>query len=712
MQGPDVQSPHRLVEFLTAISRCQDSAGALRAASELVAEEFDAEVGAVVLGQTVCATVGFGQRQVPQAALASIMPGTGNITLNGIGTCHSLAAAWNAETDGRIMIARIEPAFVSEDRNLLLGMAGALGMALDMIGVLERERGRQRVLEVLLGIQRSISHRAPLSTILAAITDGASTVLQGCPVSLILDDALDPGRPIVAGADLTRAVVTVSAPVHIHGVPAGALVASTRDGAPVGPVERSLLYSFAEHASLALTDARTVEAMQEAFRDPLTGLPNRPLFLDRLTQALRQRDPLRSSLSVLFIDLDRFKAVNDSLGHAAGDTLLCAVGERICGCTRSDETAARFGGDEFALLLQGYDDQTFAGTVAERIIAALREPFSIQDKIVYIGATIGIAHADADHPELGADELLSNADLAMYRAKAAGGGRALTYDPQMRVALLARLDLQAQLQGALGRDELVLYYQPIVELDTGLTAGLEALLRWRHPERGMIAPSEFIPIAETTGMIVDIGRWVLHEACRQLARWRRTDPGLTMNVNVSVHQLRDRSFPAQVESVLREARLPGEALILEITESVLIEDQELAFDSLRTLKQLGVAIALDDFGTGYSSLGYLHKFPLDILKIDRSFISGPASETGGDQLIRTVIELGRAYDLDVVAEGIEDETQRARLRELGCRRGQGYFFARPTDAAHIGSHLAAQRGSWSRAGDRSWSPRPPQVGAC
>ena len=305
---------------------------------------------------------------------------------------------------------------------------------------------------------RSTEILAQLSTILAAVTDGASTVLRGCPVSLLLDDALDPERPIVAGADLTRAVATVSAAVHINGVPAGALVAATQDGAPVGSAERSLLHAFAEHASLALTDARTVEAMQEAFRDPLTELPNRRLFLDRLTQALRQRDPLRSSLSVLFIDLDRFKAVNDSLGHAAGDTLLRAVAGRIRGCTRSDATAARFGGDEFALLLQGYDDQTCPGVVAERIIAALREPFSIKDKIVFIGATIGIAHADADHPEIAADELLSNADLAMYRAKAGGGGRALTYDPQMRVALLARLDLQAELRGALGRDELVLRY--------------------------------------------------------------------------------------------------------------------------------------------------------------------------------------------------------------------------------------------------------------
>jgi len=683
MQDPDVQSPHRLVEFLAAISRCQDCAGAMRCACELIAEEFDAEVGAVVLGQTVCATVGFGQRGAPHAALASIVPGTGSITLDGIGTCHSLAAVWNAGTRGRLLVARVGPAFVSQNRNLLLGMAGALGMALDMIGVLERERGRQRVLEVLLEIQRSISHRAPLSTILAAVTDGASTVLRGCPVSLLLDDALDPERPIVAGADLTRAVATVSAAVHINGVPAGALVAATQDGAPVGSAERSLLHAFAEHASLALTDARTVEAMQEAFRDPLTELPNRRLFLDRLTQALRQRDPLRSSLSVLFIDLDRFKAVNDSLGHAAGDTLLRAVAGRIRGCTRSDATAARFGGDEFALLLQGYDDQTCPGVVAERIIAALREPFSIKDKIVFIGATIGIAHADADHPEIAADELLSNADLAMYRAKAGDGGRALTYDPQMRVALLARLDLQAELRGALGRDELVLRYQPIVELATNGMVGVEALVRWQHPTRGLLPPSSFIDLAEQTGVIIDIGSWVLQTAARQMHTWnaRFARPDLYVSVNVSGRQLEQADYLSGVRTALTQSRLDPRCLVLEVTESVFATADGNAAEDLHALRQLGVRVAIDDFGTGYSSLAYLGRLPFDILKVDRSFVSGDQEKS--EVLLEAIIALGQSLGLDVIPEGIEETSQLTRLQDLGCHTGQGFLLSRPMSAAEV-----------------------------
>ena len=270
------------------------------------------------------------------------------------------------------------------------------------------------------------------------------------------------------------------------------------------------------------------------------------------------------------------------------------------------------------------------------------------------------------------------------------GSEALTYDPHMRVALMAQLDMQAKLQVAVGHAELELNYQPIVELKTGVIVGFEALLRWRHPQRGIIAPAEFIPIAEATGMILGIGRWALEQACQQLARWRQLEPALTMNVNVSVHQLRDRGFPADLGQVLLDTHLPGHALTLEISESVLIDDEELTIDSLRRLKEMGVTIALDDFGTGYSSLGYLQKFPIDILKIDRSFVSGAASESGGAQLIRTIIELGRAYDLDVVAVGIENEAQRSWLLDLGCHRGQGYRFGRPTDAAGVDAQLAAR----------------------
>jgi diguanylate cyclase (GGDEF)-like protein len=687
----DVPTPNRLVEFLAAITRCTGAAAAVRTATELVAEEFDAEVGAVVVGGELASAVGFGRGGAPVVELAGIGPGVGTVVLPGLGDCHTLAAPWRTGTVGRLVVARTARPFTYENRHLLLGMADALGLALDMVGVLERERTEHRVLEVLLSIQRAISHRAPLPEILAAVTQGASVVLQGCPVSLVLDDALDPGRPIVVGADLAEAPGSVSAPVHIHGAPAGALVAAPADGAPLPVTGRALLQSFAEHASLALADARTLEAMQEAFRDPLTGLANRRLLLDRLDQALRRHHEGHAGPTVLFVDLDRFKSVNDTLGHAAGDVLLRDVADRIGAAIVPGATAARFGGDEFAVLLPD-DDAQAAAVLAGRILAALRAPFVVWGKTQHVGATIGIAHGGELCPGEGADELLSHADVAMYRGKAAGGGRVTTYDPRMRVELLARLELQADIQAALDRRELAVHYQPIVDLRTGRTTGLEALLRWEHPGRGPVPPTAFIPAAEQTGAIVPIGRWVLGEACVQVARWRRHDPGLTVSVNASAHQVRDAGFRQDVQDALSRAGLPAAALVLEITESVLLEDDDETVVRLRALRDLGVSIALDDFGTGYSSLGYLRRFPVDTLKIDRSFVSGPASETGDDQLVRTILDLGRAYGLGVVAEGIEDDAQHRRLQALGCRLGQGYHFGRPADVAGTEAHLAAQRG--------------------
>jgi diguanylate cyclase (GGDEF)-like protein len=684
-------SPHRLVEYLTAITRCTGTAAAVSTATERVAEEFDSEVAAVVVGEELAAVVGFGRVPAPAAALLGIAPGVGTVVLPGLGECHTLAAAWRLGTAGRMVLARTDRPFTHADRHLLLGMADGLGLALDVVGALERERGQQRVLEVLLAIQRSIAHRAPLPEILAAVTQGASVVLQGCSVSLVLDDALDPESPIVAGADLTRAAGAISAPVHIHGVPAGALVAARADGAPLGETGRALLQSFAEHASLALADARTLEAMQEAFHDPLTGLPNRRLFLDRLGRALHRQETGGSGPTVLFVDLDRFKAVNDTLGHAAGDQLLRAVADRLGSVVPSGVTAARFGGDEFAVLLPDGAASGGAVELAERVVAALREPFVVRGKVQHVGASVGLAGSGTLRAGEGADELLSHADVAMYRGKAGGGGRVTVYDPRMRVELLARLELQAEIQVALDRGELAIHYQPIVDLASGRTTGLEALLRWDHPGRGAVSPVEFVPLAEATGAIVRIGRWVLDEACAQLVRWRARDAGLTMNVNVSAHQVRDPRFVDDVRAALRRTGLPGSALSLEITESVLLEDDDDTVVRLAALRALGLTIALDDFGTGYSSLGYLSRFPVDTLKIDRSFVSGPASATGGDQLVRTILELGRAYGLEVVAEGIEDDEQRRRLLALGCRHGQGYHFGRPADVAGTEAHLAAQR---------------------
>lgn len=678
--------PHRLVEFLNAISRCDDPTSATRSAAELVAEELDAEVGAVVVEDRLITAVGFGASDVPTGALLAARPGAGAADLGDLGVCDTLTAPWAAGAAGRLIVARVDRPFDQTDRNLLMGMAGSLGLVLDMLRALVRERRRQRVLEVLLEIQRAISHREPLPAVLAAVTDGAAQVLDGCRVSLVLDDAHEPERPIVVGAHLAPAETVARAAVHVHGVTVGALLASAPDGDPLGPDGVALLTSFAEHASLALADARTLEVMEEAFRDPLTGTPNRQLFLDRVGQALARGG--NHVPAVLFIDLDRFKAVNDTMGHAAGDELLRAVSDRIRSCTR-EGSVARFGGDEFAVLLERVDRPDDATAAAERIVAALHRPFTVEGKVVHVGATVGIASPDPDGPVVDAEALVRNADVAMYHGKAVGGGRVVTYDAQMGAALRERLELETELQGALERGELQLHYQPIVDLRTGLDWGVEALMRWQHPTLGAVPPSDFIPLAEAVGTILPIGRWAIGEACRSIARWRRAAPALTINVNVSVHQLRDPALVGDVRTALTANGLPGDALVLEITESVLLDDEEQMVERLGALKELGVRIALDDFGTGFSSLGYLRRYPVDELKIDRSFVSGGASRSGGEQLVRTIIELSRAYDLEVIAEGVETDEQRERLLDLGCRYGQGWLFSRAEPAERIDARLAA-----------------------
>ena len=680
----DLIPPDHLVRFLASVSRCADMASAVQVAAELAAQGLGAEAGAATVGRTATSVIGFGNLSAPVAELVVDAPGEDPVEVAGVGVCHRLGASWNAGTSGRLWVARTGEPFTEPDGQLLLAMAGGLGLALDMIGALERQANQERLLTVLLDVQRAISHRAPLATILSAITDGATTVLNGWPVALVLDD--EAGRPLVAGADVPDAPTTLAVPVHVHGLPAGELRTSAPDGATAGPLELELLQTFAEHASLALTEARTFEAMQEAFWDGLTGLPTRQLLVDRLRHLLR--DASSGELpSVLLLHLDRFGEVNDILGRASGDELLQQVTERLLSVVSADATVARFGGAEFAVLLPG-PARVAPEAVARRVIATLERPFTVQGTLVHVGVAVGVAHG-ADCAADAADELLSNADVARYRARAAGSGAVVTYDGHMRAALLERLEMQAHLQTALDRHELVLHYQPIVELKTGRSIGVEALLRWTHPDRGAVAPSDFIPIAEVTGAIVPIGRWVLETACRQIARWRLVDPGLTMNVNVSAHQLRDPGFPDDVRRALDASGLPGSALIIEITESVLLEDDDQTLESLRTLKDLGVAVALDDFGTGYSALGYLRRFPVDILKIDRSFVSGGDAEPDdGDQLVRTIVELGRAYALAVVAEGIEDEGQLRRLVELGCSHGQGYHFGRPADGESFDARLA------------------------
>jgi diguanylate cyclase (GGDEF)-like protein/PAS domain S-box-containing protein len=425
----------------------------------------------------------------------------------------------------------------------------------------------------------------------------------------------------------------------------------------------------------------------QAFHDPLTGLANRVRFADRLEHSLARAEREGTQIGVLFMDLDDFKSINDSLGHTAGDYLLIEVTRRMQSCLRAADTAARFGGDEFAILLERIDGPDDAWQVAERIFAALREPFEIEGKEIFVRASIGIALGGGG---AASEEVLRNADVAMYAAKGRGKGRAEIYESGMHVAMLARLELLADLDRALERRELLLHYQPMVTLESGEIVGVEALVRWQHPRHGVIAPSDFIPLAEESGAILALGRWVMLEACQQLHAWQQTyprTPSWTLSVNVSVKQVQQPGFVDEVAEILAATHVAPESLIVEITESVMMQDVDLMLSRLHALKQLGVRLAIDDFGTGYSSLSYLRQFPFDILKIDKSFVDGAGDVMEERDLTRAIIDLGRTFQLDIVAEGIERAEQLARLQSLDCGLGQGYYFARPLESGAIDALL-------------------------
>ena len=419
----------------------------------------------------------------------------------------------------------------------------------------------------------------------------------------------------------------------------------------------------------------------QAFHDNLTALANRALFKDRVDHALLRTKRHTPSVAVLFLDLDGFKEVNDSLGHAAGDRLLIQVGQRLVSCVRPSDTVARFGGDEFAVLIEDASDDPELDTVAERILEELSQPFFVNDRELHVRGSMGIARMDPDVD--GVDQLLRNADLAMYRAKAASQGGFERYDPGMHTELVQRVQLEADLRRALETGELFLHYQPTFDLASGQITGAEALCRWNHPTRGLVPPTEFIPLAEASGLIRPLGAWVLREACKQAAAWQRANPRrdkpLTLSVNLSGKQLQHTQVIEDVAQALRDSGLPAKSLVLEMTESVLMDDSETVLDILRQLKQLGARLAIDDFGTGYSSLSYLHRFPVDILKIDRSFVERLSRTSDNAELARTVVRLGQSLQLQTVAEGVEDSAQFLTLRRMGCNIGQGYYFGRPME---------------------------------
>ena len=445
-----------------------------------------------------------------------------------------------------------------------------------------------------------------------------------------------------------------------------------------------------------VTERRAMEEQlrYQAFHDPLTDLPNRALLTDRLEHALVRTNRREGRLAVLFMDLDNFKVVNDSLGHEAGDSFLVEVAKRLRTCLRPEDTLTRFGGDEFAVLLEDLSDAKQAARVAERIIEQLREPIVVEGREVFATVSIGIVLA-ASSQDLPRD-LLRKADIAMYRAKEKGKAGYEVFDPSMNTRVLKRLESESDLRRALRQQEFKVYYQPKVLLETGGIVGLEALVRWEHQERGLVSPAEFIPLAEENGMIVPIGGWVLEEACRQLREWQILypgDPPLVMCVNVSGRQFRHPGLTRDVAQVLRETRLEPGTLDLEITEDVLVEDVRSTGATLHRLKRLGVKLIIDDFGTGYSSLSYLKRLPLDFLKIDRSFVEGLGKDPKDEGIVSAVIDLAHVLDMEAIAEGVETAEQAARLRNLGCPLAQGYRFSKPLPAEEAGVLLADHRQS-------------------
>ena len=440
-----------------------------------------------------------------------------------------------------------------------------------------------------------------------------------------------------------------------------------------------------------ITERKVLEEQlrHQAFHDVLTGLENRFLFLDRLGHALARAGRGGQPTAVLFLDLDDFKAVNDRLGHAEGDRLLVAVGGRLKSVTRAGDTVARLGGDEFAIIIEETNPAE-ADLAATRILETLTPAFQLGDRQITVRVSIGIAVQSADGAD--ADELLRRADIAMYAAKAGGGNRHVTYEPQLYDATVARMELKADLRGALERGELHVSYQPIVDLESAAITGSEALMRWTHPKHGAVAPMDFIPLAEETGLIRELGRWILETACRQTRAWQQATgrEDLTISVNLSGQQILDPDLARDVGRILAESGLAPLSLTLEMTESVLVQDVAATVGTLKALKALGVRLAIDDFGTGYSSLSYLRQFPIDILKIDRSFISSLDGSTDSMALVRSILNLSTTLRLETVAEGIEEAGQRDALRGLGAQQGQGYLFARPMGPDDLGELLAGR----------------------
>jgi diguanylate cyclase (GGDEF)-like protein len=489
---------------------------------------------------------------------------------------------------------------------------------------------------------------------------------------------------------VSRAARLISSSEHVD--PAALPDRSDDIGALLASFARMTVTIEQQAEELRRVPARLDELARQAFRDSLTNLANRALFMDRLGHALVRTERRADVVAVLFLDLDRFKIVNDSLGHAVGDLLLIEVGRRLTNCVRPDDTVARLGGDEFGIVLEGLAGVGGATQVADRITEQFERPLIVDGREVFVTCSIGIALSSS--PQMPPDQLIRHADLAMYRAKNRGEAHYVVHDGSTSAPALELLDLEMDLRGALPRNEFTLHYQPLIDLDTHRIVGFEALIRWAHPRRGLLLPADFIALTEETGLIVPIGQWALREACRQLQDWERLAPAdapLTIAVNLSVKQVHQATLLGEVTAVLRGSGLAPDRLMLEITESAMMDDERGTLESLEALRSLGVRLALDDFGTGYSPLKLLKRVPAHVIKIDQSFVRGLGDRPEDAAIVGAVIAVARSLRLRVVAEGIETEQQAEQLRAMGCDLGQGFLFARPLPPEHVPAVLSNPR---------------------
>ncbi len=724
-------STAHLVEFLAVLSEQRDENAALRAGVERVLESLDAEIGILFGGGTVLATVGLPPDDPQVATLIMAAPDVDPVHLPGLGVCRAAVVSLDHHADAlRLLVVRAGPdGFVPEEMLLLRGMAWVLHLALRQLRVMVTLAERQRVLEQVARVQRAIANRAPLPEVFDTVTEGALGLLgselamlyladQGALMVVSVSSTLDEGEGLVgpvhvrsgiaraayARGELVRAddypaspyanpelvdrgaCAAMGAPVRENGALVGSLVTvSFQPGHHYTDIQEQTLLGFADQVSIALSDAKTLATAQHAIRDGVTGLPNRVLFVERLEQSLARGVPVH----VLFLDLDRFKLVNDTRGHRAGDELLRQVGRRLRECLHNRDVLARFGGDEFAVLVtEASCDDTLA--VARRMLDAMKRPYLVGGEEVSVDVSIGIT---ANHDGGAAGDILRDADTAMYRAKHAGGGRYVRFEKRMHTVLVQRASLETDLRHAVDRDELSVVFQPILALGDGEVRMAEALVRWRHPGRGTIRPDEFIPLAEETGLIVPIGRHVLAVACEQAAGWA-APPGAVLpavSVNLSARQLLEPELVGDVRKIVGATGLDPTRLVLEITETAFVSEAEMVIERLRELRDFGIRLAIDDFGTGYSALSYLRHLPVEILKIDRSFVEGLVAGWQGKAFLNTIVRLTETLSMTAVGEGVETPEQLAALRALGCELGQGFLFARPMTAAEFSQSLARDR---------------------